>query len=341
MLPEKEAEAEFHIFREKERKGSLLKLERIIDTLKIKPGMDILDIGAGEGFFTMLFAKGLKGTGRVFATEVQPGWIETIRKKAGKERLKNVFAVLVQQKGVDSFYKQHSFDIIFLCESHSCLKNPEDYFRELKLSLKKDGRLYIMNRESTLSTGDFSGPEFGDFKEVIRVLISGGKDSPLFQRLEKEVRDFIENWRGEDVPFGVQAKITRDFNKIISDRRFFKDFVDYYAREDMVVEENGRPQPAQFSKFTSKLKQYKWFIVGLDSLGVFDPQGKCSANLLEEPFRMFNKRLLITIFDSTKQSMFLVAKSNAISLMESAGYELVREYNFNKDYYFLEFKSKP
>jgi ubiquinone/menaquinone biosynthesis C-methylase UbiE len=340
ILSEEDAQAKFHIFRENERRGSLLNLERIVDTLKIKPGMDILDIGAGEGFFTILFAKRLKGKGRAFATEVQPSWIETIRKKVGQEGIKNVFPVLVQEEGVDPFYKRHSFDIIFLCESHSCLKHPEDYFKELKPSLRKDGRLYILNRENTLSTDDFFDSEFGDFKEVIQVLISGGEGSPIFLRLDKDVRDFIKKWRGEDVPFTIQAKITRDFNKIISDREFFKDYVDYYAREDMVVEKDCQQQPEQFGNFTSRFKQYKWFIIGLDSFGAFERRGKSSANLLEDPLRTFNKRLLTTIFDSAKQSTFLSAKNKAISLMDSAGYKLVRGYDFNKDYYFLEFKRK-
>lgn len=340
-LSKDEVSSEFHIFRERERKGSLLRLERIIDVLKIKPGMDILDIGAGEGLFTLGFAEALKGTGRVFATEVQQGWFETIRKGAQEKQLKNVFPVAVQLEGIDPFYKQHSFDIIFLCETSSCLLRPEDYFRELKPSLKKKGRLYILNRDHTLSIDDFKGDEFGDFKKVIRLLISERKDFPVFQRLDKDVRDYIKSWRGGNVPVEIRIKITQDFNKIISDRRFFKDLADYYAREDMIVEKNGRPLPGQFSVFTCDIKQYKWFIIGLDSLGVFDPPGKNTVNLLEKDLRMFNKRLLTTIFSSVKKSMFLRVKNSTISLMNSAGYDLSREYDFNKDYYFLEFKRKP
>ncbi|MDD5506384.1 MAG: class I SAM-dependent methyltransferase [Candidatus Omnitrophica bacterium] len=340
-LSEEKAEAEFHTFREYERKGSLLKVERIVDALKIRPGMDILDIGAGEGFFTVLFAEALKGKGRVFATEVEPGWLETIKIKAQEKGLTNVFPVLVHPEGVDPFYKQHKFDIIFLCESHSCLKAPEDYFRELRPSLKKDGRLYILNRESTMGTGNFTGAEFGNFREVMQIFISEGKDSPLFRRQNKEVQEFIENWQGENIPIEIQEMITRNFNKIIPDRRFFKDYADYHDREEMIVEGNYSPEPGQFNTFVSKLKQYKWFIVGLDSLGAFDPQEGGRTNLLDEPLRMFNKRLLITIFDSTKSSMFSQVKRKSMLLMETAGYELARVHDFNEDYYFLEFRAKP
>jgi len=340
MPSERGALDKFHIFRERERKGSLLKIEVVIDTLKIKPGMDILDIGAGGGILTLPFAEALKGTGRVFATEVRPEWIKVIKKEAEEKQLKNVFPVLVQLEGVDSFYKQHSFDIIFLCETYSALQRPKDYFRELKPSLKSGGRLYIMNRDHAINSSDFTVTEFGDFKEIIQVLISKGKNFPVFQRLGKEVQYFIESWQGEGVPSEMRTKITQGFNKIISDRWFFKDLMDYYARKDMIVIEDGRPEPAQFSTLVSDLKEYKWVIVGLDSFGVFDPPQKRLANVLEEPLRMFNRRLLTRTFDR-KQAILLHIKNRTISEMESSGYEFVQEYDFNKDYYFLEFKSRP
>lgn len=340
VLPEREALNKFHIYREREREGSLLRPELIIGALRIKPGMDILDLGAGGGIFALPFAETLQGTGRVFATEVRTEWIETIKKRVKEKQLKNVFPVLVRPEGVDPFYKQNSFDIVFLCETYSALQRAEDYFRELKPSLKSGGRLYIMNRDHTISSSDFWGSEFGDYEEVIHVLISKGKGFPVFRRLEKEVRDFVENWHGEVVPLEVRTKIIRDFNKIISDRWFFKDLMDYYAREDTVVVEDGRAQPAQFNAFVSSLKDYKWVIVGLESLGVFDPPGNIPGGALEEPLRMFNRRLLTRIFDSKKQLILSQVKKKTISEMESAGYEFVREYSFLKDYYFLEFKSK-
>lgn len=340
-LSERQALDKFHIFRERERKGSLLKIELIIDALKIRPGMDILDIGAGEGIFTLPFAEALKGTGRVFATEVKPEWVEIIKKGAEGEHLKNVFPVLVNLHGVDSFYKQHSFDIIFLCETYTALEGPRDYFSELKPSLKSGGRLYIMNRDHTISSSDFRANEFGDFQEVIQILFSKRKEFPVFRRMEKEVQDFIESRQGENVPSEVQTKIIQDFNKIISDRRIFKDLMDYYAREDMVTLEAGRAEPGQFNTFTPNLKEYKWVIAGLDTFGVFDPPDKGSANVLEEPLRMFNRRLLTRIFDSGEQLILSRVKNRTIAEMESAGYEFVQEYNFNKDYYLLEFKSKP
>ena len=94
---------------------SSYKPARIIDTLRIKPGMDILDIGAGTGVFSFRFAEVLDNTGKVFATDISEEMIAFIKEKAAKFGYKNIYPVLVRSEGVDSFYKERSFDIIFGC----------------------------------------------------------------------------------------------------------------------------------------------------------------------------------------------------------------------------------
>ena len=73
-------------------KETIFRPTRVIGTLKIKPGMNILDIGAGTGFFTFRFAETLKGTGKVFATDVDPNMIEYIKDKMQEFKYKTRFS---------------------------------------------------------------------------------------------------------------------------------------------------------------------------------------------------------------------------------------------------------
>ena len=41
----------------------MLQPDRVVETLNIRSGMNILDIGAGSGLFSFLFADALNGTG--------------------------------------------------------------------------------------------------------------------------------------------------------------------------------------------------------------------------------------------------------------------------------------
>lgn len=309
--------------------------QRIIETLEIRPGMNILDIGAGTGLFTFRFAEALKGTGMVFSTDVNPGMIEYIKKKMGESRYKNIFPVLVKSEGLDPFYKQNVFDIIFLSGVYRMLQHPDDYFSQLRTSLEKEkGRLYIMLINFA---PDFTEIDFGDFKRIARVLASQGEEFPVFKRLREENREFVKNWKGEDVSAGIRKNILQDLNEMFLDRWLLRDLMEYYSREEIIVGKDGHAHPEDFSVL-SDIKRLKWNIVDLKSFPGID-----EIQLVR--LRMVNKLLLIRIFEVNKlpgleneiTSHSRIEISSIVSTMEASGYQFIREYSF-PEYYCLEFK---
>jgi len=52
--------------------------DNVMDLPAIRPGVTILDIGAGTGQFAYEFAGRLKGTGRVFAADINESCIDYI-----------------------------------------------------------------------------------------------------------------------------------------------------------------------------------------------------------------------------------------------------------------------
>lgn len=320
---------------------------QVIDALKIKPGMSILDIGAGTGLFTFYFAEALKGTGKVFATEVDPEMIKYIENKIKETKFNNIIPVCVQAEGVDPFYKQSSFDIIFFSEVYHCLLNAEDYFRELRPSLgKKKGRLYIIDFKNI---SDFSEVKFDDFKEVAKILISEGKRFPIFQRLEKDVQYFIKNWQGSDIPLEIRRQMILDFNRMLSDRWLWPELLDYYFSKEKCYGYRW----ARLFIFTKilyprDLKLAKWLIMGLDEKGIFDRKYRNLNDTDRKQLRALNTILITGIFKTDKIGLLqdldkvpiYVRKDRIISTLESAGYKFVREYDFLTHYYFLEFKRK-
>lgn len=300
---------------------TILQPARVIQTLNIKPGMSILDIGAGTGLFTFRFAKALKGTGEVFATDTDSDMIKYIKEMAGEGKYKNVFPVLVNREGIDLFYKQHSFDIIFLSEVYQDMRRHEDYFRKLRPSLKKTGRLYILHLKNV---SNFSKFEFDDFKKVIEVLFSEGRGFPVFQRLRPEVQSFIKNWQGDDkeVPPEIRRKIVEDFNKMLSDRLLFHDLETYkYPSLPTIL-------------YPPDIQLAKWLTVHMNENGFFD----------RKQLSLLNRILLSGIFQIDKLNGLkgwpLVEKSSIISILKAAGYQFVREHDFLRQYFFLEFKRK-
>ena len=52
---------------------------RIAEVLELRPGMTVADIGAGDGSYSVFLAEQVGGSGRVFATEVDPDLVDGIR----------------------------------------------------------------------------------------------------------------------------------------------------------------------------------------------------------------------------------------------------------------------
>src|SRR6188508_1495110 len=58
---------------------------KALAALELKAGMVVADIGAGSGYYTTRMSKLVGATGRVFATDIQPGMIELLNRRIQNE----------------------------------------------------------------------------------------------------------------------------------------------------------------------------------------------------------------------------------------------------------------
>ena len=59
----------------------------IVEALELSEGDRVADIGAGTGFFSFLFAEAVGETGRVYAVEISPRFLDLLRERAALQRL--------------------------------------------------------------------------------------------------------------------------------------------------------------------------------------------------------------------------------------------------------------
>lgn len=119
------------------------KAEQVTTALKIQPGNNIADIGAGGGYFSFLFAKETGRKGKVYAVDIDPGHVKYIQEKAEKEKISNVISV--QAKSNDSRLAENDIDLIFMRNVYHHLPSPtSDYLIHLKKKLKANGRIAVV-----------------------------------------------------------------------------------------------------------------------------------------------------------------------------------------------------
>lgn len=125
------------------RRQEWQKPQHVVDQLSLKPGEVVADIGAGTGYFSVLFAEKVAGSGTVYAVDIDRNMLEYVSRRVKKEGLSNIKSVLA--KSDDPMLAKDSADLVFICNTYMFVTNRGNYLAKLKNSLKNNGRLAIIS----------------------------------------------------------------------------------------------------------------------------------------------------------------------------------------------------
>jgi ubiquinone/menaquinone biosynthesis C-methylase UbiE len=116
--------------------------ERIMDALRIADGSRVADLGAGGGWFTIRLARRVGQNGVVYAQDIQPQMIESIRRRVLDEGLQNVEFVL----GTASDPKlPANLDAVLIVDTYTEFDDPITVLRHVARSLKPAGRVGVVD----------------------------------------------------------------------------------------------------------------------------------------------------------------------------------------------------
>jgi len=119
------------------------KKETILQALPIKPGMNIADIGAGTGLYTIPFAQHVGEKGLVYAVDISDDFIKNIKIRAKKHSLNNVIGHINSQKEIG--LAQDSIDLTFICNTYHHFEYPITTLKSIYQALVPGGKLVIID----------------------------------------------------------------------------------------------------------------------------------------------------------------------------------------------------
>jgi len=115
------------------------KPDEVVESLGLKLGDEVADLGAGSGYFTIRLAREVGATGKVYAVDLDPKLLEYIEKRAKEEQLENIQTILADPD--DPKLGSNSVDLIFICDVLHHINDRAKYYPLLFRALRPSGRL--------------------------------------------------------------------------------------------------------------------------------------------------------------------------------------------------------
>ncbi len=127
----------------------------IAEALGLTEGMAVADVGAGTGFFSLLFARRVGPEGKIYAEDIAENFVKHIGNIAAEAGLANVLPVLCTDKSTE--LPPASVDLVFVCDTYHHFEFPQETLKSMHQALRPGGRLAIIDFERVVGvTSEFS-----------------------------------------------------------------------------------------------------------------------------------------------------------------------------------------
>ena len=123
--------------------------ERVMESLEIRPGDRVADIGAGDGYFLPWLSEAVGPTGRVYAVEVDAEKIEALHATVRREGLENVEVVFGEFH--DPLLPDAEIDLVLTCLTYHHIDDRIAYFARVRTDLSSRGRVAHLDDRDDLT----------------------------------------------------------------------------------------------------------------------------------------------------------------------------------------------
>ena len=107
----------------------------------VEPGMTVLDVGPGNGRYSVAAARRIGPTGRLHVVDIEPKMIARVQARAAAEGVTNIEARVAS--AFDLPYPAAFFDVIYLITVTGEIPDPVRALREFRRVLKPTGRVAV------------------------------------------------------------------------------------------------------------------------------------------------------------------------------------------------------
>jgi ubiquinone/menaquinone biosynthesis C-methylase UbiE len=122
----------------------VLKIDEVIEKLKLKPGDIVADIGSGSGVFSIPMAKAIAPNGILYAVDIDQKMLDYVADRAKKEGVTNLRTVLGEYD--DPKLPVKDADVAFFHRVLHMIEHRQAYLNATAPYLKPDGRIVVIDK---------------------------------------------------------------------------------------------------------------------------------------------------------------------------------------------------
>jgi len=125
---------------ERDRRGEA---GRVLNRLRVHPGMRVADIGAGDGYYTVRLARRLGPGATIYAEDVSGPYLARLAGRLAREEIGGV--TLVHGTAADPRLPAKSIDLAILAHVYHEIEQPYEFVYRLHAALRPPGRVAIID----------------------------------------------------------------------------------------------------------------------------------------------------------------------------------------------------
>ena len=115
---------------------------RMREELRLKPGMVVCDMGAGNGYHALPIAEKVGATGKVYAVDVQPEMIKLLEERLAGKQITNIVPIVGAYH--DPRLPERSCDMILLVDVYHEFSHPVHMLAAMRKALKPGGVVVLV-----------------------------------------------------------------------------------------------------------------------------------------------------------------------------------------------------
>ncbi|MCP5115601.1 MAG: class I SAM-dependent methyltransferase [bacterium] len=117
--------------------------ENLVQSLNLKPGATVADLGTGAGFLLPYLAKAVGPAGKIIAVDIHDDFLDAARKTAAEAQLTNISFQLSTER--DPQLDPGAADLIIAVDAYHHFNYPEQMLAGIRRALSPNGRFVIVD----------------------------------------------------------------------------------------------------------------------------------------------------------------------------------------------------